>query len=61
MAYAFGKSNGNVPDEWIFNFQGTTRSPSENGKQARIFTSSPVSSLMGHNAPLLLEIFYHFS
>jgi hypothetical protein len=46
VAYAFGKSNGDVLDEWVFNFQRATHSPSLKRKTGKgIFTPSPVSTL----------------
>ena len=42
----FGKSNGNVLDEWVFVFQAATHSPSIGRKTGeREITLSPVSTL----------------
>ncbi len=61
VAYAHHKSNGNVLDEWVFNFQRATHSPPFQRKTGeRQITLSPVSTVRSEKRSLNLEKFFNF-
>lgn len=55
VAYAFGKSNGDVLDEWVFSFQAATRSSIERKTGEREITLSPVSTLRSDFSTLIIR------